>query len=49
MKDHSLEVLKELNKQDEATFFEYFEGLKLKEVRKKLTVYFVVFTTVPVM
>lgn len=34
VKDHSVQVLKELIKQDEATFFEYFEGLNLEDVRQ---------------
>ena len=32
MKGLSMEVLKELNKQDDATFFQFFEGLKLDDV-----------------
>lgn len=34
MKGLSIEVLKDLNKQDEATFYQYFEGLKLEEVKR---------------
>jgi len=33
MKDMSIQTLKELGKLNEATFFEYFEGLNLDEVR----------------
>ena len=32
MKGLSLPVLKELSKQDEATFYQFFEGLDLEEV-----------------
>ena len=32
-KDLSLQTLKELDKQNDATFLEYFEGLNLDEVR----------------
>lgn len=32
MKGVSTQMLKELNKQDEATFFEYFEGLSIEDV-----------------
>lgn len=34
MKGLSIQVLKELNRQDEATFHEYFEGLGLEDVSK---------------
>ena len=32
MKGVSTQMLKELDKQDEATFYEYFEGLSIEEV-----------------
>lgn len=32
MKGLSLEVLRELDKQDDATFYQFFEGLKLEDV-----------------
>jgi hypothetical protein len=37
MKDLSTQVLKELNKQDEATFYEFFEGLSIEDVSKALS------------
>lgn len=33
VKGLSLPVLKELSKQDEATFYQFFEGLDLEDVR----------------
>lgn len=32
MKGLSIQVLKELSKQDEATFYQFFEGLNLEDV-----------------
>jgi len=35
MKDLDLETLRSINSQDDATFFEFFQGLDLPDVRSK--------------